>query len=42
MGWLIALGILVLLAIAPVGAHVRYNSDGIRLQIVAGPARITI
>ena len=42
MGWLIALGILVLLAIAPVGAHVRYNSDGILLQIVAGPARITI
>ena len=42
MGGLIALGSLVLLAIAPVGAHVRYNSDGILLQIVAGPARITI
>ena len=42
MGWLIVLCILVLLAITPVGVHAGYNSEGILLQIVAGPVRITI
>lgn len=42
MGWIIVLCILVLLAVTPVGVHAGYNSDGILLQIVAGPARITI
>ena len=42
MGWLIVLGILVLLAITPVGVHAGYNSDGILLRIIAGPARINI
>ena len=42
MGWLIALGILVLLAILPLGATVRYNADGIALKIIAGPLRIGI
>lgn len=42
MGWLIALGILVLLAITPVGVHAGYNSEGILLRIIAGPARITV
>ena len=42
MGWLIALAILFLLAILPLGAYVRYDSDGVNLKIVAGPIRITI
>ena len=42
MGWLIALAILFLLAILPLGAFVRYDSDGVNLKIVAGPIRITI
>lgn len=42
MGWLIALGVLVLLAITPVGVHLKYNSEGILLQIIIGPARITL
>ena len=42
MGWLIALGILVLLAILPLGATVRYNSDGLSLKLIAGPLRIGI
>lgn len=42
MGWLIALGILVLLAITPVGVLAGYNSDGILLRVVAGPVRFTI
>ena len=41
MGWLIALGILVLLAITPVGVHARYNSDGILLRAIVGPVKIT-
>lgn len=42
MGWLIALGVLVLLAVTPVGIHLRYNSEGVFLQAVAGLIRITL
>lgn len=42
MGWIITLGILVLLAILPLGATVRYNSEGISLKVIAGPIRIPI
>ena len=42
MGWLIALGILVLLAILPLGAAVRYQEQGFSLKIIAGPVRIPI
>lgn len=39
MGWLIALGILVLLAILPLGADARYDADGFALDLVIGPVR---
>ena len=42
MGWIIALSILVLLAILPLGATVRYNADGISLKVIAGAIRIPI
>ncbi len=42
MGWLIALGILVLLAVLPLGAVVRYNADGVNVKVIAGPARIQV
>ena len=42
MGWLIALGILVLLAMTPVGVLAAYNSEGILLRVIAGPVKITI
>ena len=42
MGWLITLGILVLLAILPLGAAVKYNADGFFLSVIAGPVRIPI
>ena len=42
MGWLITLGILVLLAILPLGAAVRYNADGFFLKLIAGPVRIPL
>lgn len=42
MGWLIALGILVLLAILPLGATARYNADGLTVKLIAGPVRIPL
>lgn len=42
MGWLITLGILVLLAILPLGAAIRYNSEGFFLKLIAGPLRIPL
>ena len=42
MGWLIALGILVLLGILPLGASVKYDADGPLVKVIAGPIRITV
>lgn len=42
MGWLIALGILLLLAVLPLGGRVYYDSDGIKAWVLAGPIRIAV
>jgi len=42
MGWLIALGILALIAIIPIGVSAFYDEEGPRAYIVAGPARILV
>lgn len=42
MGWLIALGIVLLLAVLPLGIRLRYNSEGMVLKIIAGPVKITL
>ena len=42
MGWLITLVILIILAWIPLGATARYDSAGLALKIIAGPARIQI
>lgn len=42
MGWFIALAIIVLLAILPLGASVKYDSGGVLLRLIAGPIRITL
>ena len=42
MGWLITLGILVLLGILPLGASVKYDADGPLVKVIAGPIRITV
>ena len=42
MGWLIALGIVLLLAVLPLGVRVRYNSEGIAVKVIAGPVKITL
>ena len=42
MGWLITLGILTLLAVLPLGIHVRYNEDGVLAAVLLGPVRILL
>ena len=42
MGWIIALLILFLLTILPLGASVLYDEDGPRVRILAGPVKIQV
>lgn len=42
MGWLIFLGILILLCILPLGISAAYNVHGFFLRVIAGPFRITL
>ena len=42
MGWLITLGILLFLAVLPIGVRIRYNSEGILVKVIAGPVKITV
>ena len=42
MGWYIALGIVVLLALLPLGASVKYDAGGAMVKVIAGPIRIKI
>ena len=42
MGWYITLGILLILAILPLGVRVKYDEDGFLIKLIAGPVRITL
>ena len=42
MGWLITLGILLLLAILPLGVSVRYDATGPLVRLIVGPVKITL
>lgn len=42
MGWLIALGVLVLLALLPLGASVSYDREGPVVKILAGPLQVQV
>lgn len=42
MGWLITLGVVVLLAVLPLGVSVKYNSEGPLVRVIAGPVRFTV
>ena len=42
MPWLIALGILVLLAILPLGVSAVYNADGPLVRLILGPVKLTV
>ena len=41
-GWLIALGILILLAILPLGVSAIYNEDGPLVRVIAGFIRLKV
>ena len=42
MGWHIALGIVLLLAVLPLGVSVVYDSEGPLIKIIAGPLRLKV
>ncbi len=42
MGWLIALGVLTLIAILPIGVSAYYDEDGPRVLLIAGPASVPL
>lgn len=42
MGWLVALGVLVILAALPLGVSVRYDEDGIMANALAGQIKIRL
>ena len=42
MGWLITAGILILLAVLPLGVRIRYDSEGTLIKVIAGPLKITV
>jgi len=42
MGWLVTAAVLVLLAILPLGVHVRYDEDGACVKVVLGPGKILL
>ena len=42
MGWWITLGVLVLLAVLPLGVSVKYNADGPLVRVILGPVKITL
>ena len=42
MGWWIALGVLILLAVLPLGVRAAYDADGPQLWVVIGPVRLQL
>ena len=42
MGWWIALGVLTLIAIFPLGVSASYDADGLRVYLITGPIRISV
>lgn len=42
MGWLIALAVLILLAMLPLGVSAAYHADGALVNLILGPARIKL
>lgn len=42
MGWLIALGVLTLLAVLPVGVKALYGEEGFFLSLIIGPVKVRI
>lgn len=42
MGWWITLGVVILLAVLPLGVSVKYNSEGPLVRVILGPLKITV
>jgi len=42
MGWLITLGILLLIGLLPLGVSAVYDEDGVLVRIIAGPLKIQV
>lgn len=42
MGWIIALAILILLALIPLGVCVKFDSHGFLARLILGPVRLTV
>ena len=42
MGWWITLGVVILLAVLPLGVSVKYNSEGPLVRVILGPVKITV
>lgn len=42
MGFWIAVAVLLLLGLLPLGVRIRFNSDGFTLRVIAGPLKITV
>ena len=42
MGWWIFFGILLALALIPLGIRVRYDSGGFVARVIVGPVRVTV
>ena len=42
MGWLIALGVVIHLAVLPLGVSVKYNAEGALVRVILGPVKFTL
>ena len=42
MGWLITLGVVLFLAVLPLGVHITYDSQGALVRVIAGPVKFTV
>lgn len=42
MGWWIAVGVVILLAILPLGVSAKYNAEGAHLRVILGPVRLPL
>lgn len=42
MGWLIALAVVALIAVIPIGVSARYDEGGPLVRLIAGPFRVTV
>ena len=42
MGWLVTLGVVILLAVIPLGVRVTYDAAGAVAKVIAGPVKITV